>query len=648
MSGRRVLALYGALLLGFAAVVCRLYWLCSNTEYAVRAAAQSEAVLRLPAARGNFYDCDGLPLTGLSQSWLALCFPGEGSYARLYPYADADGQARLYRERNTSRPFLLDVVQDVSGLGVRCYAVPRRYAAAPLAEQLIGYLDSEGHGAAGLEAALDDVLYTGERDTLHCAVTAQGRLQRGSEPILEKADSAPQGVRLTLSRSIQRAAEGVAAESMATGCILIIDVSSGKVRACVSLPGFDAANVGESLTAPDSPLLNRAFSAYAVGSVFKPVLAAAALEAGEGDFIRECPGYDALNGQVYRCAGSVPHGLVGLDGALEKSCNGYFIELGRELGPERVRKMAAALGFGKGQDIADGLRSASGVLPEAETLENEGQFANFCFGQGELLATPLQVAGMMNTIAAGGVYHTPHFVECTVDETTGEELTPLAHSSSRRVFAEQTAEKLQKLLAGVVAEGTGQQAAPSEGTAAGKTGTAQTGQFRDGEELKNYWFAGFYPAEKPRWTIVVMQDAQTEPEVSSAAVFARLCDALSAGEGMVLLFCLLFWPRSVTIYLYLYVCYPNLTIKGAFSSMAVIEIVGGVILLVVSVVIFALTLMQHTHGQGLAGVINGSAYGANNARLTPADQMLAKVTRIAGIIFFVVAILACVFASRLA
>ena len=80
--------------------------------------------------------------------------------------------------------------------------------------------------------------------------------------------------------------------------------------------------------------------------------------------------------------------------------------------------------------------------------------------------------------------------------------------------------------------------------------------------------------------------------------------------------------------------------------MAVIEIVGGVILLVVSVVIF--TLMQHTHGQGLAGVINGSAYGANNARLTPADQMLAKVTRIAGIIFFVVAILACVFASRLA
>ena len=362
MSGRRVLALYGALLLGFAAVVCRLYWLCSNTGYAARASAQSEAVLRLPAARGNFYDCDGLPLTGLSEQWLALCFPGEGSYARLYPYADADGQAVLYRERNASRPFLLEVAQDVRGLGVRCYAVPRRYAAAPLAEHLIGYLDGEGRGAAGLEAALDDILSTGGQDILRCAVTAQGRLRRGSEPVLEKASAAARGVRLTLSRSIQRAAEGVAAESMAAGCILILEAGSGKVRACVSRPGFDPAHVGESLTAPDSPLLNRALSAYAVGSVFKPVVAAAALEAGEGDFVRDCPGYDSRNGQVYRCAGSVPHGLVGLGGALEKSCNGYFIELGRRLGPERVRQMAAALGFGKGQDIAAGLRASAGVL----------------------------------------------------------------------------------------------------------------------------------------------------------------------------------------------------------------------------------------------------------------------------------------------
>ena len=78
----------------------------------------------------------------------------------------------------------------------------------------------------------------------------------------------------------------------------------------------------------------------------------------------------------------------------------------------------------------------------------------------------------------------------------------------------------------MVANGTGREAALPETTTAGKTGTAQTGQFRDGEELKNYWFAGFYPAEKPRWTVIVLQDGQTETAYSSAAIFARLCAML--------------------------------------------------------------------------------------------------------------------------
>ena len=70
--------------------------------------------------------------------------------------------------------------------------------------------------------------------------------------------------------------------------------------------------------------------------------------------------------------------------------------------------------------------------------------------------------------------------------------------------------------------------------------------------------------------------------------------------------------------------------------------------LIAALILILVVLFQSGKSQGLSGAINGSAYGANNARLTPADQMLAKVTRIAGIIFFVVAILACVFASRLA
>ena len=158
MSGKRVLALYGALLFCFAAVVCRLYWLCSDTAYGARAAAQSVVTLHLPARRGNFYDHRGQLLTGQTTRWMALCVPGEGSYARLFAYTDAAGQAALYQKRNAASPFLLEVDRDVSALGVSCWPAARRSSAAPLAVQLLGYLDGEGHGAAGLEAAFDDLL----------------------------------------------------------------------------------------------------------------------------------------------------------------------------------------------------------------------------------------------------------------------------------------------------------------------------------------------------------------------------------------------------------------------------------------------------------------------------------------------------------
>lgn len=119
MSGKRVLAVYAALLLGFAAVLCRLFYLAHRTDYAARAQAQSTVTLKLPARRGNFYDCDGLPLTGLESSWQALCFPGENTYARLYAYTDAAGQALLYRNRSRPAPFLLEVNRDLTARGVQ-------------------------------------------------------------------------------------------------------------------------------------------------------------------------------------------------------------------------------------------------------------------------------------------------------------------------------------------------------------------------------------------------------------------------------------------------------------------------------------------------------------------------------------------------
>ena len=527
MSGKRVLAVYAALLLGFMVVLCRLYLLALHPAYAARAAAQSTVTLQLPARRGNFYDAQGRLLTGLEERWQVVCFPGQGNYDRLYACTDAAGQALLYRSRSRAAPFLLEVNCDPTRLGLTGYLTARRYAAVPLCQHLLGYLDSTGHGAAGLEKALDAVLSgTGEHSSLVCAVTAQGTLRTGETPKLLQADSGALGVQLTISRPVQRAVEAVASTTMQSGCILVLDTATAAVRASVSVPGYDPEHLADSLQAENSPFLNRALQCYAVGSVFKPVLAAAALEAGLQP-VFECTGAVVVDGQIFRCAGGVPHGQVDLAAALEKSCNGYFIRLGQQLGAQALLQQAQALGFGRNIGLAEGLTAQSGALPGAEELAQSGQLANFSFGQGSLLATPLQVAAMMNTIANGGVYRAPCLLDCALDETSGEELSAFARPQAERVLTEQTAAALRTMLEQTVVEGTAQDASGLPGGAAGKTGTAQTGQFTaEGKERKNLWFAGVYPAEDPQYTIVVLQDGQTQAAVSSAAVFAQLCTAL--------------------------------------------------------------------------------------------------------------------------
>lgn len=116
-----------------------------------RARAQSQVTLALPAPRGGFYDCRNRPLTGLHQTWQAVCIPGQDSYGRLYRYAGPEQQSLLYQQRNARRPFLVELEQDLSQQGIRCFPVTQRYGAAPLACHLLGYLDGEeqGVGRAG-------------------------------------------------------------------------------------------------------------------------------------------------------------------------------------------------------------------------------------------------------------------------------------------------------------------------------------------------------------------------------------------------------------------------------------------------------------------------------------------------------------------
>ena len=535
MSLRRLYSMCSVLAVLCAAILCRVYWVGTDTAYAASAGGQSLSETELPRSRGDFYDRNGQPLTGTEPRWYALCIPGDSSYATLFPYVSFEEQAELYEKRNSMSPFLVEVSADLTANGVYTYTGSERYLPNPIARHLIGYLNGEGVGVSGLERAYEDILsQSGDLRTVTCTTTAQGSLMTGTGPELQTVSGSRRGVQLTLDANLQRACEGIAAMEMERGCILVMDTATGDILASVSMPEFDPDDLVKSIEADDTSLINRPLSAFSAGSVFKVVLAQAAYEAGYSWFTHDCTGSVEVGDQVFRCAEGRAHGLVNLRGALEQSCNCYFIELGQLLGGQRILQAAQKFGFGQASAVAPGLKSAAGNLPSAQSVADTdgGQLAMFSFGQGALTVTPLQITAMMNAVANGGVWTAPRFVQGVVDADTMELTQAVETAEDVRVCDESTAAVLRSMLTSVVEDGIGRQAAPKTGQAGGKTGTAQTGQFNEeGEELLNYWFSGFWPAEEPRYTITVLQDTVLEPETSSAALFARVVDAITVLEG---------------------------------------------------------------------------------------------------------------------
>ena len=337
------------------------------------------------------------------------------------------------------------------------------------------------------------------------------------------------GVMLTLDSRIQRTCEAIGMEMVDKGCILVMETATGRIRASVSLPLYDPEDVAASIARQDTSLVNRTVNAYNVGSVFKPLLAAAALEQGiPAEETYECAGAIEVGGHIYRCAYGRGHGTVDMRTALSQSCNCYFVWLGLQLGARTVHDTAEAAGFGQSQQVAASMRTVSGNLPGIEQLTDRGQLASVSFGQGALTATPVQVAAMMNLFAGEGQYLEPSFVEGIVNEYEQTIAQSLYRPVQRQVFSPQTAQTVREMLVGVVEEGLGCKAAPRTGGAGGKTGTAQTGRYdEDGEEIMDAWFAGFYPANEPVYTIVVLLDSGTHSSDDAAAVFAQVADSLS-------------------------------------------------------------------------------------------------------------------------
>jgi penicillin-binding protein 2 len=283
---------------------------------------------------------------------------------------------------------------------------------------------------------------------------------------------------------------------------------------------------------PSRPMLNRAIQAQlAPGSVFKIMMAAAALEAGtlHDHTTFYCPGRANFYGRTFRCWQARGHGRVDVHKAIVQSCDVFFYNVGRDLGIDLIAEYSARFGLGikTGIDLPN---EQAGTLPSQEWKEKTfrekwypGETISVAIGQGALTMTPLQVAYSVGGIASGGKFVRPHLV---LRERSGEPYEPV--DASHVSLSDETIAIVTDALYGVVNEGggTGARARVVGIDIGGKTGTAQVASLQlvnssdETADLRdNAWFVGLAPRRNPEIVVAVLY--QGGEHGSLAAPLAR-------------------------------------------------------------------------------------------------------------------------------
>jgi penicillin-binding protein A len=410
----------------------------------------------------------------------------------------------------------------------------RRYPANNLAPQVLGYATAAGT-TTGLEESLDDYL-TGANTNLSNTLTQEldklgGQTVHGDNAIL------------TLRPAIQR----LALQQLAGRCgaVVAMDAKTGAIYAMASSPtynenliqqpnGFAKILKIKGTCGDSSALLNNATAGlYPPGSTFKMVTAAAALDSGAYTPTSQFfdPGYCVEYGQHVSNAGNPDQngpesfGNVTLAQGFEHSINSVFCNVGKHIGGEEILKYAKRFGFYSlppldtppSQSLASGLYKNGKLFdPKNESQIDPGRLA---FGQFSMLATPLQMAMVGQTIANGGEEAQPYLVDRIVapDGSLVSRTTP--HVLSRPIKA-QTAAELNQMMQLVVQGGTGVTAQIPGVQVAGKTGTAETGL----PGVYDAWFVCFAPANNPRFVVAVQVEKQ--PNGFGASVSAPIAKTI--------------------------------------------------------------------------------------------------------------------------
>ncbi len=537
-------------------------------------------VFSIPAPRGQIVDRNGVPLAQSRVSYnLGVEFPSPPQFSdadaaryileqvtlarsllKREINVDPDRALKHYKNRGIMPLYILtdlhpnevEIIKNRRAPGLTLQAAYQRvYPQGSVAGHIVGYVGREGgysvgqvennellwpnsEGRSGIEKSFDEQL-TGRPGVMSVTYDAQGH--KSSEKVTVPPTPG-QTVVLSIDLQMQRLCEDSVKASKRPGAMVLNDCNTGEILAMASIPSFDPNDfipqISESAYAqlrddPNHPLLPRAYgSAYPPGSTFKVVTGLAALNEGKVDPEDEFGGEAAIEigGITFRNWKKTDVGPLNFVQALTQSCNTYFYKMGLKCGFQPIVSYAQRLGLG----------AKTGILIAGETEGNlmtpdymmkvykrrimPGDIANMSIGQGDTLVTPLQQALMMGSVGNGGTCFQPRLVLQLqgVDDK-------ITYSYDIRVRDQIDIEKgvmkaMRNAMINVVngSGGTAHVAAMEKVKVAGKTGTAQWGAGKN--ERVAAWFAGYAPAEKPKYSFAVVYEGKEKNNEVHGGTFA--------------------------------------------------------------------------------------------------------------------------------
>jgi penicillin-binding protein 2 len=538
--------------------------------------------LDIPAPRGQITDRTGLPLAQNKVSYnLAISFPTPLDFtdAKAVGFAreKIDKAAKLtgrsikisddaiLRHYHNRGILPLEIAQNLSKseyeavkdrskdfLVVRPIYV-RTYPNGKVAGQIIGYTGKTGRnldgiidnhetlwpeteGRDGLEQTFNELL-AGKHGEYKLTFDKDGR--KTSEKVIESAVPG-NNIVTTLDLRLQQLAEKALESKAKRGAIVIIDPTDGDILAMASWPTYDPNLFVPSISAekfkqlqddPDIPLLARAFrSAYPPGSTFKVAVGIAALETGavHTDDLYQCVPGIQIGNLTFHNWKKGDQGALNFVQALTQSCDTWFYQVGIKTGAEPIIEWALKLGFGAKCGIP--LRGeAEGRIPNDEYMKAthgrkllNGDIANLSIGQGDTQVTPLQMAQAMAIVANGGRFYQTRLVR-QVQSLDHEIVT--AYQVREKRALDVSAETMEEVRAGMIEvvngpNGTGHEAQLEGVEVAGKTGTAQWGP--KNKERTAAWFAGFLPAEEPKYAFAAIYEGDVGSKVHGGSTAAPM------------------------------------------------------------------------------------------------------------------------------